>query len=175
VQAASFFTAAVEACRRLGRRGLLLTKFADQVPSELPADVRHFEYVPFSRVLPRVAAIVHHGGIGTTAQGLRAGIPQLIMPLSHDQPDNAARLARLGVGDQLAPASFRGDRVAEKLSRLLDSPAVRTNCAQVAARFDGIDPLAEACAVVERFGQQIATQETQVAAINETSSTATLK
>jgi UDP:flavonoid glycosyltransferase YjiC (YdhE family) len=156
VQASEFFAAAVRACHRLGRRGLLLTKFAEQVPRELPAGVRHFAYVPFSQVLPRSTAIVHHGGVGTTAQGLRAGIPQLIMPLSHDQPDNAARLKRLGVGDWLAPAKFRGDALAHKLDLLLGTPQVQTHCEQMAARFQGVDPLAEACTVLEQFADEVA-------------------
>ena len=156
VQAGSFFAAAVEACRRLDRRGLLLTKFADQVPRDLPPTVRHFDYVPFSRVLPRAAAIVHHGGIGTTAQGLRAGIPQLIMPLSHDQPDNAARLKRLGLGDALPPAAFRAERLAPLLSRLLESKQIHSRCSQIAERFEGVDPFADACAVVDRFAASMA-------------------
>jgi UDP:flavonoid glycosyltransferase YjiC (YdhE family) len=151
-QAQSFFRAAVEACRRLGRRGILLTRFFAQVPRALPAGVRHFDYVPLSRVLPRAAAIVHHGGIGTTAQALRAGIPQLIMPLAHDQPDNAARLRRLGVGDLVKPAAFRGPRVAKALRRLLESAEVKTSCALVASRFRGVDPFAAACAAVEELG-----------------------
>lgn len=150
-QAAAFFQAAAEACHRLGRRGLLLTQFPDQIPSGLPPTVRHFPYVPFSRLLPRAAALVHHGGIGTTAQGLRAGIPQLIMPMAHDQPDNAARLQRLGVGTWLRPAAFRGPAVAKALDRLLTSTSVGQSCQRVAARFVGTDPLSDAAAVVERL------------------------
>lgn len=154
MQARSFFMAAAEACRRLGRRGLLLTRFAEQIPSELPAGVRHFDYVPFSQVLPKAAAIVHHGGIGTTSQALRAGIPQLLMPMAHDQPDNAARLARLGVGDWLPPAKFAGQAVADKLAKLLDSAEVAASCRAVAGRFEGVEPFAEACRVVEEFGRR---------------------
>src|SRR5438445_634188 len=62
-----------------------------------------FEYVRFVRVFGRAAAVVHHGGIGTTSQCFRAGVPQLIMPMAHDQPDNAARVKRMGVGDYLYP------------------------------------------------------------------------
>jgi UDP:flavonoid glycosyltransferase YjiC (YdhE family) len=93
----------VDACRRLGRRGLLLSRYRDQLPADLPPGVRHFDYVPLSRVLPRAAALVSHGGIGTLSQALAAGIPQLIMPLGFDQFDNAARLGRLGVAATLTP------------------------------------------------------------------------
>jgi UDP:flavonoid glycosyltransferase YjiC (YdhE family) len=154
MQAREFLQAAAEACRLLGRRGMLLTRFPEQVPADLPTDVRHFDYVPFSQVLPRAAAVVHHGGIGSTSQGLRAGIPQLLMPLAHDQPDNAARIVRLGVGDWLAPAKFRSPAVAEKLATLVGSSSVRDRCREVAARFDGVDPFEEACRAVERFGEK---------------------
>lgn len=156
LQAWSFFQAAVEACRLLDRRGLLLSRFPEQVPTDLPASVRHFTYVPFTRLLPKTAALVHHGGIGTTAQGLRAGLPQLVMPLAHDQPDNATRLRRLGVGAALAPSAFRGPAVARELRQLLTAPAVRQACDQAAARFRGVDPLTEACAAVERLASRLA-------------------
>ena len=63
---------------------MLLTRFSEPIPQNLPDGVRHFEFVPFSWLPPRAAAIVHHGGIGTMSQGLAAGIPQLIMPMNFD-------------------------------------------------------------------------------------------
>ncbi len=153
-QAGSFFEAGADACQRLGRRGILLTVFPEQIPKRLPETVRHFDYVPFSRVLPRAAALVHHGGIGTTSQGLRAGVAHLVMPMAHDQPDNAARLKRLGVGDWLKPSKFRGPAVAERLDALLNSTEVARHRREVAGRFAPIVPFEEACRVVERFGDQ---------------------
>jgi UDP:flavonoid glycosyltransferase YjiC (YdhE family) len=94
-EAHQFFEAAVDACQRLGRRGILLTKYDHQLPSNLPDSVRHFGFVPLSRVLPHAAALVHHGGIGTCAQGLAAGVAHLVRPMSFDQFDNSRRLARL--------------------------------------------------------------------------------
>src|SRR5262249_54389041 len=96
-----FFQAAVTPCETLGVRGLLLTKYSDQLPKKLPSDVLHCGFAPFRRLLPPCAALVHHGGIGTTAAALETGTPQLILPLAWDQPDNAARLRRLGAGDWL--------------------------------------------------------------------------
>lgn len=148
-QGAPFFRAAVEACRLLKHPGLLLSRFPQQIPADLPDYVRHIDYIPFSRVLPGSAAIVHHGGIGTTAQGLRAGIPQLIMPMSHDQPDNAARVRRLGAGDWVKPSAFRGPKVAGVLDRLLGSGEVHRACRAIAGRFDGVEPFARACDIVE--------------------------
>jgi UDP:flavonoid glycosyltransferase YjiC (YdhE family) len=144
-----FFEAAAEACRLLGRRGLFLTRHAAQVPSPLPAGVVRYDYAPFSQILGRCAALVHHGGIGTTAQALAAGAPQLIRPLSHDQPDNAARIKKLGVGDALWLDRFTAKRAADVLDRLLTSPAVAARCREVAGRFAGANGLAAAADCLE--------------------------
>ena len=148
-QAGGFFRAACDACRRLGRRGVLLTRYTEHLPAPLPSGVTHASYAPFSAVLPRAAALVHHGGIGTTAQALAAGRPQLVMPMTFDQPDNAARLRRLGVGRALSPRRFRGAAVARELRELLESAAVARRCAGAARRFDGIDPVGRTCQVIE--------------------------
>jgi rhamnosyltransferase subunit B len=146
-----FFDEAVKACELLGRRGILLTRFAEQLPPKLPPTVRHFDFVPFSTLLPRAAAVVHHGGIGSTSQGLAAGIPQLIMPMGFDQFDNAARLARLGVGGSLLRHHFRARELAAELSRLVDSPRVRENCRTIKAKFAGCDALADTVIALEEL------------------------
>lgn len=143
------FAAAAEACRRLGVRGLLLCKGREQVPADLPPGVAHFDYAPFSRVFPRAAAVVHHGGIGTTAQALAAGVPQVVMPLAFDQPDNAARLERLGVARSVPAQRFTADRAVAALSAVLDNPTVQAACKTYAAKMTGPDPVAEACRLVE--------------------------
>ena len=93
-----FYKDAIRHCQRLGKRGLLLTRYRANLPEHIPPEMLHIEYAPFSRLLPRASALVHHGGIGTTAQGLAAGIPQLIVPQAHDQFDNGYRVVQLGVG-----------------------------------------------------------------------------
>jgi UDP:flavonoid glycosyltransferase YjiC (YdhE family) len=146
-----FFAEAVDACGRLGRRGLLLTRFRDQLPERLPAGVRHFDYVPLSHLLPRSAALVSHGGIGTLSQALAAGIPQLVMPLAFDQFDNAARLERLGVAATLLPKRFRGPTVAAELARLLASPNVGLACRVAAARLQRNEWEETTCRAVEEL------------------------
>jgi UDP:flavonoid glycosyltransferase YjiC (YdhE family) len=137
----------------LKRRGLLLTRHAQHVPASLPEGVVHVPSAPFSELLPRCAAIVHHGGIGTMAQGFAAGIPQLVMPMSHDQPDNAARACGLGVAEELPPKRFRGNLVAEALRRLLDSPEVARNCDAVAARLRDARPIERTCELIESLAR----------------------
>jgi UDP:flavonoid glycosyltransferase YjiC (YdhE family) len=145
--------ASAEACGLLGRRGLLVTRYPEQLPATLPAGVRHVAYAPFSELLPRCAAFVHHGGIGTTAQALAAGVPQLVMPFAHDQPDNAYRVRRLGCGEQILPKHYKPARLAGKLRSLLEDPRYRQGCKSVAEKFTGHDPLDEACELIERLGR----------------------
>jgi UDP:flavonoid glycosyltransferase YjiC (YdhE family) len=144
-----FFVAAADACQRLGRRGLLLTRFPEQVPTALPDGVRHVDFVPFRWLLTRSALLVHHGGIGSMSQALAAGVPQVIMPMGFDQCDNAARVERLGVGKSLPPKRFRGPPLAEMIRGLLDDSAVATRCRDVAARLADADGIALACDEIE--------------------------
>jgi len=147
----SFFRAAVDACQRLERRGLLLTKYPEQLPAVLPEEVRHFGFVPFSQLLPRAAAVVHHGGIGSCAQGLAAGLPQLLMPMAYDQPDNGARLKKLGVAEALPPGKFRGPAVARALDRLLADAKTHERCHHWARQCSSGVALRAACEAVERL------------------------
>ncbi len=91
-------------------------------------------------MLRRAVALVHHGGIGTTAQAIAAGIPQAIRPMAHDQPDTAARVEKLGIGASLSPKRFNAASLAEKLEMLITSQSVLdrcTICAQKSARDAG--------------------------------------
>ncbi|MBP7935546.1 MAG: glycosyltransferase family 1 protein [Phycisphaerae bacterium] len=146
-----FFAASMDACRMLGRRGILMTRFRDHVPPNLPDNVRHFDYLPYRRLLPRCAAMVHHGGIGTLSQAMAAGIPQLITPLGLDQPDNAARLEHLGVGRSLHPDEYTAEAAARLLAELIDRPTVLAQCRELASRLRLTDPLSQACAAVEHL------------------------
>ena len=148
-QAGRFFQAAADACGQLGRRGLLLTRYPEQLPAAMPDGVRHFGYVPFTEVLPGAAALVHHGGIGSAAQALAAGVPHLVMPMTFDQPDNADRLCELGVARVLAPARFRGPAVARELEQLLGSTETAACCRTLAERLRGVNGLRTACEVIE--------------------------
>lgn len=140
-QAGAYFRDACAAVQTRGLRAILLTPQRDQVPAALPPSVLWQDYVPLRRLLPHVAALAHHGGIGTTAEALRAGIPQLVVPLAHDQFDNAARVTALGVGVSLRADRVNAARLADKLTQLTDNDALATRCAAVGARFDGSDPM----------------------------------
>jgi UDP:flavonoid glycosyltransferase YjiC (YdhE family) len=146
-----FFSAAVDACDRLGRRGILLTKYGDQLPKQLSSTVRHFGFIPLSKLLPRTAALVHHGGIGSCAQGLAAGVPHVVQPMSYDQFDNSRRLVRLGVGREIPVHHFSGRTITDAVAPLLDGPEVAERCRELAAHCNGPASLSAACDVLEQL------------------------
>lgn len=124
-QARRFFADALGATLKLGRRAIFLTPHRDQLPLQLPPQVLWQPYLPLKRCLARCAAIIHHGGIGTTAEALHAGVPQLIVPLAFDQFDNGARVEARSAGATLAHARLSEPRLASALARLLAAPAPR--------------------------------------------------
>lgn len=150
----AFFAAAGDACRILGERGLFVTRFPEQLPNPLPGHVRHIAYAPFSKLFPRARAVVHHGGIGTTAQALAAGAPQIIMPLAHDQFDNAWRVRELGVGASLTPELFKPAAVAEKLRQLQSDRATIERARGIAQRFEPMNALERACESIEAAARE---------------------
>jgi UDP:flavonoid glycosyltransferase YjiC (YdhE family) len=154
VQAGDFFRTAIEVCERLGRRGLLMTKYPEQLPNRLPRTVRQCGFVPFSQLLPRAAALVHHGGIGTCAQGLASSLPQVVMPMAYDQLDNGQRLKRLGVGAVVPRKKFKPSAVMAALRPLLHSADVANRCRELAAKCDGPSALNAACDRLEQLHQQ---------------------
>ena len=106
----------------------------DTRPAPLPPSVRHLNYAPLGELLPLACALVHHGGIGTSARGLKAGIPQVIMPLSYDQFDNVDRLKGLGVARSVKRKRLTGRKLATVLRRLMESSEVGARCRRFAAR-----------------------------------------
>ena len=146
-----FFRDCIEACQLLGQRGILLTQHPEQLPDELPPGIQQFAYLPFSKILPRALALVHHGGIGTTAQAIAAGIPQVIRPMAHDQPDTAARVEKLGIGVSLSPRNFNATSLAEKLKILTTSQTVLARCKAYAERIRPDQSLNDTCTIIEDF------------------------
>lgn len=117
-----FYLDSLKAARALGRRAVLLAGAAEaeRLGRDLGPDVLVAAYARHSQLFPRAAAVVHHGGIGTAAQALRAGKPQLVVPFLGDQPDNGARLARMGVARVLPPARYDARHAQMALADLLE-------------------------------------------------------
>ena len=147
-----FHRESAQACEILGCRGILVTQYQDDVPEHLPEGVLHIPFAPFSELLPQVAAFVHHGGIGSCAQALAAGVPQLVVPWGVDQFDNALRIRTLGVGEEHRLGRYRGPAVADRLMCLIDAPVMRARCREVAQRCAG-EPLQAICDRLERFAE----------------------
>jgi UDP:flavonoid glycosyltransferase YjiC (YdhE family) len=117
-----FAHVAIEAVQQLQQRAILVLDDDQRLAlqSRLPRDILVTGYLPYSTVFRRAKAIVHHGGIGTTAQALRSGRPQLIAPYFVDQPDNAARVRRLGVARVIDHGAWTTSRAARELRALLN-------------------------------------------------------
>lgn len=119
VQASRFFDVAAQAVAKVGCRAVFVTREPKQVPANLPPHIHVEEYAPFSTLLKQSSVFVHHGGIGTMSQAFAAGVPQLIMYMAHDQPDNADRVEGLAAGVGLSVRQFTPDRVAKVLHELI--------------------------------------------------------
>lgn len=128
----SFYQAAAEAAQILSCRAILLTGRNAAVPQNLPDSMLAVDYAPLHSVLPHSCAIVHAGGIGTCAEALRAGLPSVVIPYAFDQPDNAARLRRLGVAEILPRNAISARNLAAKLERLLKTPGATTAARRLA-------------------------------------------
>ena len=151
--AGDFYTQSVEAARRLGMRAVMLVGSDPRNRTRLAASpqVALAEYVPYPLVFPRAAAIVHQGGIGTTAQALLAGRPMLVVPFGFDQPDNAARAERLGVARVLPRRRNEAGRAAQALRALLDDPSYGRRARELAPRIAAGDGVVGACDAIERL------------------------
>lgn len=149
--ARDFYRQAVEIAGKLGRRAVLLTGrvAGDQGLGALPRDVLAVDYAPHSTVFPRAAAVVHQGGVGTLAQALRAGRPMLVIPFSHDQPDNAERAERLGVARSIPRAKLSVGRGVAAVRALLGDMRYAQAAQAVAQSIAGEDGVRVACERIE--------------------------
>lgn len=145
------FQKAAQICANQHWRAVFVSPHQSQLPASLPKDILPCTYVPFHQLLPHCAALVHHGGMGTTAQALAAGIPQLITPFAWDQYDNAARIKRLHVGNWCRP-NRSGRRWTALLKPLLANQQ-RAACQQIAERMLSQNASARAAQMLEEFAQ----------------------
>ena len=143
----NFYEASAAAARKLGKRAVLLGTAA---PADAdPAYLLALQYAPYSQIFPHGAAIVHQGGSGTTGQVMRAGRPQLIVPYGWDQPDNGARVARLGLGLCLARSEYLAQTAANTLETLLGTPQIAARASEVGEQIRSEDALTVACDAIE--------------------------
>jgi len=110
----------------------------------------HMDYIDFEYALPKALAIVHHGGIGTTAQAIKAGIPQLIRPIKYDQPDNAERIYKLGLGTYVMPDGFRAEQVAPMIGNMLQKTKSSKALRHYSADVNNSSAIINACDLIEQ-------------------------
>ena len=149
--AGSFFSESLEAVEKLGQRAVLLTGVFPNQPRYAvdPELVYVAPYAPYSELLPRAAFTVHQGGIGTTGQALRSGRPMLVVPWAHDQPDNAARVRRLGVGRTVSRNNYRAKRIIRELRWLLEDESYNVSATILGEKIQEEDGIATACKAIE--------------------------
>ncbi len=143
---ADFYQISIAALQRSGARALIIGAAPGSLPDPLPEGVLSLPFAPFSAIYPRCAAIIHHGGIGTTAQGLRAGTPALIVPWGVDQFYAGAQVEAIGAGKWLQRTRYSVERATPLLDALLHDDRYRTRAQQVAgqiAREDGVGALCD--------------------------------
>jgi rhamnosyltransferase subunit B len=161
MQPESFYEESLKAAEQFGFRAILLVGMASAIgrAGSLPSNVYATDYLPYSLVMPRCSAIVHQGGIGTTAQALRAGKPTVIVPWAYDQPDNAERARKLGVSLTLSRSRYNSERAGRALQTVLDdSRGYRQRASAIAGRISTEDGVACACDVIEQTAIHTATR-----------------
>lgn len=138
--------------RRAGRRGVLLSGWSGLAPSDSTDDVLVVGEVPHAWLFPRVAAVLHHGGAGTTAAGLLAGAPTVVVPFFADQFFWGRRVAALGAGPRPVPRErLTAERVAAALSAAVDDPRFGRAARRLAERLRAEDGVAAAVRVLEQL------------------------
>lgn len=148
----NFFAVSLRVARALGQRAVLLAGPGHENRLALAdgSDFAVSSYEPHSKLFPRAAAIVHQGGIGTTGQALRSGVPQLVAAVSHDQPDNGERVRRLGAGLWMTREQYQFQAAKEVIARLLEDGSMRAAAQRVGEAVGKETGATVACDVIER-------------------------
>jgi rhamnosyltransferase subunit B len=151
--AGDFYDVSAQAALDLGARAVLLVGSdpRNKPNRTLPESICVAEYAPYSKLFSSASLVVHQGGVGTTAQCLKAGRPMLIMPYSHDQPDNARRMKRLCVAKVIQKSKYTPNRVARKVRAILDDTEFAHCAARVAEELRGEDGAKTACDALDNL------------------------
>ena len=147
--AGNFYTESAIAAEKLGCRAVFLV--GDVKLENLRNDAIALEYAPYSELFPHAKAVVHQGGVGTTAQALRAGVPMLVVPFSYDQPDNANRIVSLGVGRTISRNNYQQNLVVKELQILLNNSQYKAKALEIAQIIKAENGTKTACDAIETF------------------------
>ncbi|MCC7448212.1 MAG: glycosyltransferase family 1 protein [Anaerolineae bacterium] len=140
------------ALKQSNQRGLLLTGWGGITQSDLPDSVFKIDSAPHSWLFPRMAAVVHHGGAGTTAAGLRAGKPTVIIPFFGDQPFWAHRVARIGAGPKpISRKNLSAEQLAQAIQTAVADPAIQAKAAALGECIRAENGVQNAATVIDRY------------------------
>jgi rhamnosyltransferase subunit B len=148
-ESAGFYQTWINAAKQVNRQLILLERNQNLVPQGLPDHVFHATYFPIDDILDRAVVIAHSGGVGSTLRSLAAGVPQIVCPKVNDQPDNAHRVVRLGVGKILHPSNPRVEAIATQLNNIIDNQTILSRCRNCQTRFPEIDATEYSCDLIE--------------------------
>jgi len=142
----------VRALSEAGQRGILATGWNEKTPGDLPENIFPLSEAPHDWLFPRMSAVVHHGGAGTTAAGLRAGMPGLVIPFAFDQPFWGAKLEQLGTGPRPIPRKqLTVDNLAESIRLMTNSQAYRDNAGKIARKIAEEEGVSRAVKNIEEW------------------------
>jgi rhamnosyltransferase subunit B len=148
------FQESLKALEIMNARGIFLTPKKDDLPDKLPPQIMACSFLPLGKVLSSCRAIVHHGGVGTLGQALKAGIPQLIRPLAYDQFDNAYRVTARKLGSYILARQYTAKRLSRKLSVMLADTEISKNCKKVSLQIDSEAALQKLAERIEEIGRR---------------------
>lgn len=151
-RAGSFFDESIAAIDQLKYRAVILSGLTDKkqmLGRTVSSNIFITSYAPHALLFKYAAVVVHHGGVGTTAQVMRAGIPALVVPHAHDQPDNASRVKKLGVGELIAAENYNAKKIVPILKKLMENPLYKDQAKAVAGKLLVEDGISSACRIIE--------------------------
>jgi UDP:flavonoid glycosyltransferase YjiC (YdhE family) len=145
-----FFEQSIKAAKILQKRAVMLYGIFNEPPTGLDDQRVGFDYAPYGELFSRASVVVHQGGVGTTSQVLRAGVPMVVMPYSHDQPDNAARCRRLGLAEVVSRDDYNADSISAKLRKIINDNSYRESARRAKSIVDSEDGTRSACDAIEQ-------------------------
>jgi sterol 3beta-glucosyltransferase len=145
----------IEALKYTNMRGIIASGWGGLKPDDLPKTIFTIEKAPHDWLFPRMAAVVHHGGAGTTAAGLRAGCPTIICPFFGDQPFWGQRVHALGVGSQPIPQKkLTVEKLSITIREVMTNPGIRQNAKELCEKIRKEDGIANTISIIERLATQ---------------------
>lgn len=147
----AYYQTSIESILACGARALVINAPEITALPEQREDVLHLPFVPFSDVFPTCTAVIHHGGIGTIAQCLRAGVPSLVVPGGLDQPFNAAQIVQRQAGLWIPRKQYTTKRAERALNKLLSLSIYKERMREIQAQIAQEDGVATFCDAVEQI------------------------